>query len=68
MATKVYIGRLSSRTRERDIDDAFSKYGKITKQEFKAGFAFVVSYFFIMIVVMRRNLKIQRLQMMLSTK
>lgn len=40
---KIYIGRLSSRTRERDVEDHFGKYGKIGKLEFKFGFAFVVS-------------------------
>jgi len=39
--TRVYVGRLSSRTRERDIEDAFSKFGKIVSVDLKFGFAFV---------------------------
>ncbi len=40
--SKVYIGNLSNRTREREIEEAFDKYGKILKTELKHGFAFVV--------------------------
>jgi arginine/serine-rich splicing factor 7 len=43
---KIYIGRLSSKTRERDLEEQFGKYGKIAKLEFKFGFAFVVSLVF----------------------
>ncbi len=37
----VYVGRLSSRTRERDLEDAFSKYGRIIRLDMKAGYAFI---------------------------
>eukprot|EP00741_Cyanophora_paradoxa_P022952 tig00021531_g22171.t1 len=39
--TKVYVGRISSRTRERDIDDLFSRYGRIRSFDMKAGYAFI---------------------------
>jgi hypothetical protein len=39
---RIYIGKLSTRTRERDIEDAFSKYGKINAVDLKRGYAFVV--------------------------
>jgi len=37
----VYVGRLSSRTRERDLEDVFLKYGRIERLDLKAGFAFI---------------------------
>lgn len=40
--SRLYIGRLASRTRERDLEDAFGKYGKIRAIDLKYGFAFVV--------------------------
>lgn len=39
--SKVYIGRISERTRERDLEEAFSKYGKIHDINVKRGFAFI---------------------------
>jgi len=39
--TRVYVGRLSSRTRERDLDDVFSKYGRVQSCDLKYGYAFV---------------------------
>lgn len=43
----VYVGRLSSRTRERDLDDLFSRYGRIDRIDLKSskGYAFIVHYF-----------------------
>jgi arginine/serine-rich splicing factor 7 len=38
---RLYIGRLSSRTRERDLEDAFYKFGRIRDVSIKAGFGFV---------------------------
>jgi RNA recognition motif-containing protein len=38
---RLYVGKLSYRTRERDIEDLFSKYGKISACDLKQGFAFV---------------------------
>lgn len=40
--SRLYVGRLASRTRERDLEDAFGKYGKIRAVDLKYGFAFVV--------------------------
>jgi len=37
----VYVGRLAPRTRERDLDEIFSKYGRITRLDVKAGYAFI---------------------------
>eukprot|EP01087_Luapelamoeba_hula_P019033 TRINITY_DN624_c0_g1_i1.p1 TRINITY_DN624_c0_g1~~TRINITY_DN624_c0_g1_i1.p1 ORF type:complete len:260 (+),score=1.70 TRINITY_DN624_c0_g1_i1:98-877(+) len=39
--TVVYVGRLSSRTRERDLEDAFNRYGRVSRLDLKAGYAFV---------------------------
>ena len=39
----VFVGNLSSRTRERDLDDLFRKYGRVERLELKSTFAFVVS-------------------------
>lgn len=38
---RIYVGRLSYRTRERDLEDMFSKYGKINHCDLKQGYAFV---------------------------
>jgi arginine/serine-rich splicing factor 7 len=39
---RIYIGRLSARTRERDLEDAFSRYGRILSCDLKYGYAFIV--------------------------
>lgn len=39
--TRIYVGNLSSRTREKDLDDAFYKFGKILRVDMKNGFAFI---------------------------
>lgn len=39
---RLYVGRLSYKTRERDLEDAFAKYGKVVKCDVKQGYAFVV--------------------------
>jgi len=39
--TRVYVGHLSSRTRERDIEEAFSAYGRINRVDLKFGYGFV---------------------------
>lgn len=38
---RLYVGKLSYRTRERDLEDLFSKYGKIINCDLKHGYAFV---------------------------
>lgn len=40
---RLYVGRLSHRTRERDLDRLFAPFGKIREILLKAGFAFVAS-------------------------
>jgi arginine/serine-rich splicing factor 4/5/6 len=41
MSKRVYVGNLSSRTSEKDLQEAFKKYGNIVKIDLKAGFGFV---------------------------
>jgi len=40
-STRVYVGKLSSRTRDRDLTDRFSRYGRIVSCDLKYGYAFV---------------------------
>lgn len=54
MGTRVFVGGLTYRVRERDIEKFFRKYGRIKEVAMKNGFAFVVStqlYFFIYRVI-----------------
>ncbi|XP_078429875.1 serine/arginine-rich splicing factor RS2Z32-like isoform X1 [Wolffia australiana] len=39
--TRLYVGRLSSRTRSRDLEDVFSRYGRVRDVDLKHNFAFV---------------------------
>ncbi|PON75366.1 Splicing factor-like protein [Parasponia andersonii] len=39
--TRLYVGRLSSRTRSRDLEDLFSRYGRVRDVDMKRDFAFV---------------------------
>ncbi|XP_076900096.1 serine/arginine-rich splicing factor RS2Z33-like [Bidens hawaiensis] len=39
--TRLYVGHLSSRTRSRDLEDIFSRYGRIRDVDMKRDFAFV---------------------------
>ncbi|WVZ95974.1 hypothetical protein U9M48_041671 [Paspalum notatum var. saurae] len=39
--TRLYVGRLSSRTRSRDLEYIFSKYGRIREVELKRDYAFI---------------------------
>jgi len=41
MSSRIYIGHLSSRTRERDVEDTFGRYGRIARIHLKYGYAFV---------------------------
>uniref|UniRef100_A0A7I4APK4 Uncharacterized protein n=1 Tax=Physcomitrium patens TaxID=3218 RepID=A0A7I4APK4_PHYPA len=40
-ATRLYVGRLSTRTRSRDLEDLFAKYGRVRDVDVKHDFAFV---------------------------
>ena len=44
MSRRIYVGKISSRTRESDIKDRFSDFGEISSCEVKRGFAFVVCF------------------------
>jgi len=37
----IYVGRISDKTRERDLQELFEKYGKVTHVSLKVGFGFV---------------------------
>ncbi|GLJ40350.1 hypothetical protein SUGI_0829660, partial [Cryptomeria japonica] len=39
--TRLYVGRLSSRTRTRDLEDLFGKYGRVRDVDLKHDFAFI---------------------------
>uniref|UniRef100_J3M3G0 Uncharacterized protein n=1 Tax=Oryza brachyantha TaxID=4533 RepID=J3M3G0_ORYBR len=39
--TRLYVGRLSSRTRSRDLEYLFSRYGRIREVELKRDYAFI---------------------------
>lgn len=43
MGTRVFVGGLTYRVRERDLEKFFRKYGRIKEVAMKNGFAFVVS-------------------------
>ncbi|KAL6011176.1 hypothetical protein ACLOJK_001620 [Asimina triloba] len=40
-STRLYVGRLSSRTRTRDLEDLFSRYGRVRDVDLKHDFAFI---------------------------
>jgi arginine/serine-rich splicing factor 7 len=40
---RIYVGRLSRRTRARDLEAAFERYGRIRDVEIKHDYAFIVS-------------------------
>lgn len=42
MGTRVFVGGLTYRVRERDLERFFRKYGRIKEIAMKNGFAFVV--------------------------
>ena len=37
MSAQLFIGRLSKQTRQRDVEDVFSKYGPMVRCELKYG-------------------------------
>ena len=41
MSTRVYVGGLSYRARERDVEKFFRKYGRIREISLKHGYCFV---------------------------
>ncbi|KAF8396706.1 hypothetical protein HHK36_018333 [Tetracentron sinense] len=41
-STRLYVGRLSSRTRSRDLENLFSRYGRVRDVDMKNDFAFIV--------------------------
>lgn len=41
--TRVYVGRLSNDTREKDLERFFKGYGRLTEVLMKNGYSFVVS-------------------------
>lgn len=41
--TKIYVGKIPKDSKSSDLEDAFSKYGKINNVEMKNGFAFIVT-------------------------
>lgn len=43
MGTRVFVGGLTYRVRERDLERFFRKYGRVKEVSMKNGFAFVVS-------------------------
>lgn len=45
MGTRVYIGRLSSYARERDIERFFKGYGRLKDIMLKNGYGFIVCFF-----------------------
>ncbi|XP_073525948.1 uncharacterized protein [Phyllobates terribilis] len=40
-STRLYVGHLSSRTRSRDLEDLFSRYGRVRDVDMKRDYAFV---------------------------
>ncbi|GER57295.1 RNA-binding (RRM/RBD/RNP motifs) family proteinwith retrovirus zinc finger-like domain [Striga asiatica] len=40
--TRLYVGHLSSRTRSRDLEHIFSRYGRVRDVDMKRDYAFVV--------------------------
>jgi arginine/serine-rich splicing factor 4/5/6 len=59
MGTRVFVGGLTYRVRERDIEKFFRKYGRIKEVAMKNGFAFVVSNHYAMFILQKvlKNLK-----------
>ena len=41
---KIYIGKLSKNAKSSDLEDEFSKYGKVARVDLKSGYGFVVSF------------------------
>ena len=41
---KVFVGKLSRRTRSSDLEDEFSKFGKIKDVDLRGSYAFIVNF------------------------
>ena len=52
MSARVYIGRLSHRARDRDVEKLFKSFGRIREIVLKNGYGFVVSRFYIGILLL----------------
>lgn len=62
--SRIYVGHLDQRTRESDLEKFFKGYGRIREITMKSGFAFVVSFFLLLLRflgVCLRNLAISTL-------
>lgn len=46
MGTRVFVGGLTYRVRERDLERFFRKYGRVKDISMKNGYAFVVSWLY----------------------
>ena len=76
MGTRVYIGGLPYRVKERDIERFFRGYGKLREILIKNGYGFVVSLLMFNLkdclsnvqIWLRRNLKTTEMPMMLYMK
>ena len=43
--SRIYVGNLSSRTRQSDLESKFNHYGRIVRCDLKNGYGFVVCSF-----------------------
>jgi RNA recognition motif-containing protein len=41
--TKIFVGKIPKESKSSDLEDAFTKFGKINNVEMRNGFAFVVT-------------------------
>ena len=44
---KVFVGKLSRRTRSSDLEEEFSKFGKIKDVDLRGSYAFIVNFILI---------------------
>ena len=57
MGSRVYIGRLGRDVRDRDVENFFKGYGRLSGINLKEGFGFVVShrYFVVLWILNQRD-------------
>jgi arginine/serine-rich splicing factor 4/5/6 len=60
--SRLYVGRLSERATERDLEHFFRGYGRIRELVMKRGFAFVVRVSFLFIRISNRYLLLQEFE------